>query len=102
LREGQVDYVDISDPGEADAFAAILLRSGLLKEISETFPSPRKKAAEVPVHVLLFGHILFRYHAERAYRNLPDVLRCGTVLNQFGLNTSPLPSLPLFFEKLSE
>ena len=86
LQDGQVDYVDISDPGEADAFAAMLLKSGLLEEISETFPSPRKKAAEVPVSVLVFGHILLRYHAERAYRNLPYVLRCGTVLNQFGLN----------------
>jgi len=86
LRAGQVDYVDISDPGEADAFAAMLLKSGLLAELSAAYPSPRKKGAEVPVSVLVFGHILLRYHAERAYRNLPYVLRCGTVLNQFGLN----------------
>ena len=29
-------------------------------------------------------------------------LRRGTVLNQFALNTSPLPSLFLFFQKLPE
>ena len=34
LREGQVHYVDLSDPGEAHAFAAMLLKSGLLAEIS--------------------------------------------------------------------
>lgn len=83
LREGEFDYVDAGDEVfEAEFFQYIGARK-YLKEMAQTYPSPRKKH-EVPVWFYLASNLSMRLHNEHSFLQYQYVVRCGGMLTGLG------------------
>jgi len=83
LREGEFDYVDAGDEVfEAEFFQFIQARK-YLKEMAETYPTPRKKE-EVPVWFYLASNLSLRLHNEHRFQQYKYVVRCGGMLAGLG------------------
>lgn len=83
LQEGEFDYIDGGDEVfEADFFRFIQAKK-YLDEISETYPSPRKKE-EVPLWFFNASNISMRLHGAFAFHRYPFIVRCGGMLTALG------------------
>lgn len=83
LENGDFDYMEAaSEIFEADFFRFIQARS-LLKELSQSYPSPRKKA-DVPFWFYVAGNLSMRLHGVHAFDAFPMVVRAGGMLQAFG------------------
>ena len=83
LENGDFDYVDAaSEVFETEFFNYINAKS-ILKNLAETYPSPRKKE-EVPLSIYLSSNLSLQLHGEHAFHAFPMVVRVGGMLNAFG------------------
>ena len=83
LENGNFDYVDAaSEVFETEFFNYINAKS-ILKNLAETYPSPRKKE-EVPLSIYLSSNLSLQLHGEHAFHAFPMVVRVGGMLNAFG------------------
>jgi hypothetical protein len=85
LREGRVDYLDLSSWPLQDRFFAFLITIGFFETCSGTYPSPRKKQ-ELPLWVLLACELLMKLHTTAAHSRLPGILKSGPILARVGYN----------------
>ena len=86
LKDGHIDYVDLTSWTFVDKFFALLLESGFFDQVSSTFPEPRKRI-NIPTSFMLASHILMRLKLEPAYHNYPYLIRSGTILGRLKFNT---------------
>lgn len=85
LKDGRVDYIDLTHWDFTDRFFAFLLAKRYFEWCAESYPTPRKKE-EVPVWFLLCCAIQMKLHTEVAYDNLPGILRSGAILSRVKFN----------------
>lgn len=83
LREGEFDYVDSGCAVFEEDFFRFIGAKKYLKGLSQSYPSPRKKA-DVPTWLYLAGNISMRLHGENAFHQFPHIISCGGMLNAFG------------------
>ena len=83
LEDGDFDYMDsASEVFETDFFRYINAKA-ILKELAETYPTPRKKE-DVPIWLFIASNLSMRLHGEQAFSAFPMVVRVGGMLNAFG------------------
>lgn len=85
LREGDVEYMDLSRWSYQDRFFAFLLGTRFFELCGASYPSPRKKE-EVPVWFLLCCGVQMRMHTTAAYDRLPGLLKSGPILSRVKFN----------------
>lgn len=85
LREGDVEYLDLSSWSYQDRFFAFLLAHRFFEICGASYPSPRKKE-EVPVWFLLCCAVLMRTHTTSAHSRLPGLLKNGPILSRVKFN----------------
>jgi len=85
LREGKVDYLDLSSWGFQDTFFAFLFGMKFFKICGSSYPSPRRKE-EVPLWFQLAGQIQLKLHQQAAYSKLPGLLKSGAILTKVKFN----------------
>jgi len=90
LKEGNIDQGAFSEIGFADEFFSYLLSSYFFPFCEKTYPTPRVKK-EVAPWFLLASVTGAKMHQEPSFRNIPYVLRNGSLLKLLGFNIGPLP-----------
>lgn len=85
LREGKVDYLDLSSWTFQDNFFGFLLSIRFFEICGSSYPSPRKKE-EVPVWFLLTCSVSMKIHTSSVYSRLPGLLRSGAILSRVKFN----------------
>jgi hypothetical protein len=85
LKQGRVNYIDLSSWTFADRFFAFLLSTDFFKQCVQHYPSPRKKE-EVPVWFLLTCALQMKLHTTSVYSQLPGILGSGAIMARVGFN----------------
>jgi hypothetical protein len=85
IRDGRMDYVDLSSWGFLDRFFAFLMAAKFFEFCASSYPSPRVKV-EIPPWFLLASAIQMKLHSENAYLKLKAILRSGSILGRLGFN----------------
>ena len=85
LKEGKVDYMDLSIWGFQDRFFAFLLGIDFFQICGSSYPSPRHKE-EVPVWFQLAGQTQLKLHQQASYNKLPGLLKNGAILTRIKFN----------------
>ena len=85
LKEGKLDYQDLSSWTFQDRFFAFLLAIRFFEICGASYPSPRKKE-EVPLWFLLACLVQMKLHTTSSFRRLPGILRSGAVLSRVKFN----------------
>jgi hypothetical protein len=85
LRNGEVEYADLSSWSYQDKFFAFLLGMRFFEQCAQSYPSPRKKE-EVPVWFLLCCEVQMRLHTTSAHSRLPGILKNGPILSRVKFN----------------
>ncbi len=85
LKDGRVDYIDLTHWDFMDKFFGFLVSTKFFEWCASTYPSPRKKE-EIPLWFLIGCGIQMKLHVEKAFDNLPGILRSGTILSKVRFN----------------
>jgi hypothetical protein len=85
IRDGRMDYVDLSSWGFLDRFFAFLIAARFFEFCASSYPSPRVKV-EIPPWFLLAAAIQMKLHTENAFYKLKAILRSGSILSRLGFN----------------
>lgn len=83
FRNGEFDYVDAASEVEECEFFRFIGAKKYLKQMAESYPSPRKKE-EVPTWFYIASNLSMRLHGVHSFNAYPYVIRCGGMLNAFG------------------
>lgn len=86
LKDGHIDYADLTSWSFIDKFFAFLLETKFLDQVSESFPESRKRK-NIPTSFMLASHLLMRLKLEPAYHKYPYLIRSGTILGRLTFNT---------------
>jgi hypothetical protein len=84
LREGRLEYADLTAWSFMDKFLALWIDRGFFNWAGQTFPSPRQRH-HVPVWFLLAAYTQLKLHTEGAFHRLPYVLQSASVLRTLGV-----------------
>ena len=85
LKDGRIDYLDLSEWSFIDKFFAFLLSVNFLEQCGSSYPTPRKKE-EIPVWFLMASAIQMKLHTTAAFNALPGILRSGSILTRVKFN----------------
>jgi len=85
LRDGRLDYLDLTDWTFQDRFFAFLLGIRFFEICGASYPTPRKKE-EVALWFLLACKVQMKLHTTAAFDQLPAILRSGAVLSRVKFN----------------
>ena len=85
LKDGQIDYLDLTEWTFQDKFFAFLLGIRFFEICGAGYPTPRKKE-EVALWFLLACKIQMKLHTTSAYDQLPGILRSGAILSRVKFN----------------
>ncbi len=85
LRDGRLDYLDLTDWTFQDRFFAFLLGIRFFEICGASYPTPRKKE-EVALWFLLACKVQMKLHTTAAFDQLPAILRSGAVLARVKFN----------------
>lgn len=85
LKDGRLDYLDLSDWTFQDKFFAFLLGIRFFEICGASYPTPRKKE-DVPLWFLLACKVQMKLHTTSAFDQLPGMLRSGAVLSRVKFN----------------
>jgi hypothetical protein len=85
LRDGRIDYLDLTDWTFQDRFFAYLLGIRFFEICGASYPTPRKKE-EVALWFLLACKVQMKLHTTAAFDQLPGILRSGAVLSRVKFN----------------
>ncbi|MCD6578022.1 transposase [bacterium] len=85
LKDGRIDYLDLTEWTFTDKFFAFLLSIKFFEWNKSSFPTPREREC-TPLWVLLSCIIQMKLHRTSAFLNLPGILRSGSILTRVGLN----------------
>jgi len=89
LNTGDVDAIELSVEQITDEFMIYGLRSGLIDELSKTFPDPRKEE-EISTKLILSASIAGHFQDMYALSQSPYALHSPTLLAELGLNVKVL------------
>jgi len=73
LQEGFIDHVEVISRVTETKFFQMFLGEGALKQLADTYPTPRLKE-EVPLWLYISTQIALRLHGATGYASLPYVL----------------------------
>lgn len=85
LKDGRIDYVDLTHWDFMDRFFAFLLGKDFFRWSQDTYPNPRKKN-DIPIWFLLACAVQMKLHTETAFDNLPGILQSGSILTRVKFN----------------
>jgi len=85
LKQGEVEYMDLSNWSYQDRFFAFLLGIRFFELCAASYPSPRKKE-EVPLWFLLCCAVQMRIQTTSVYSKLPGLLKNGPILSRVQFN----------------
>lgn len=85
LKNGRIDYVDLTEWTFADNFLGFLIGVKFFEWCASTYPTPRTKE-EIPVWFLLSCAIQMKLHTTASFHALPGILRSGSVLTRMKFN----------------
>ena len=85
FKTGNFEYIDAANELIETDFFRFIEAKGYLRDLAETYPSPRKKQ-EVPTWFYLSSNLSMRLHGVHSFHAYPYVVRCGGMLNAFGPN----------------
>lgn len=85
LKNGEVEYMDLSEWSYQDRFFAFLLGTRFFEVCGASYPTPRVKE-EIPVWFLLCCAVQMRMHTNGAYHRLPGILKNGPILSRVKFN----------------
>ena len=85
LKDGRIDYLDLTDWTFQDRFFTFLLGIRFFEICGASYPSPRKKE-EVALWFLLACKVQMKLHTTAAFDQLPGILRSGAVLSRVKFN----------------
>lgn len=85
LKDGRIDYLDLTDWTFQDRFFAFLLGIRFFEICGASYPTPRKKE-EVALWFLLACKVQMKLHTTAAFDLLPGILRSGAVLSRVKFN----------------
>lgn len=85
LKEGRVDYMDLSSWSFQDRFFAFLLGIRAFEILESSYPTPRSKE-EIPVWFLIACQMQLKLHQEKSYSKLPGLLKNGPILMRVKFN----------------
>lgn len=85
LRDGRIDYLDLTGWTFQDRFFAFLLGIRFFEICGASYPTPRKKE-EVALWFLLACKVQMKLHTTSAFEQLPMILRSGAVLSRVKFN----------------
>jgi Transposase DDE domain len=85
LKQGEIDYADLTSWTFPDEFLCFVLKCNLLKFIDSTYPNPRLKN-EVPVWFLICCQFVMHLYQTGKYNHLQFLLNSGSLLTRFGFN----------------
>lgn len=85
LKEGHVDYLELSHWTFQDKFFAFLLGLRFFEICGASYPSPRKKE-EVAIWFLLASKVQMKLSTTSSFNRLPGILRSGAVLSRVKFN----------------
>ena len=85
IRDGRMDYVDLSSWGFTDRFFAFLIATDFFEFCASSYPSPRVKV-EIPPWFLLATAIQMKLFGENAYLKLKAILSSGSILGRLKFN----------------
>jgi len=89
LNAGDVDAIELAVEQITDEFMIYGLRSGLIDELSKTFPDPRKEE-EISTKLILSASIAGHFQDMYALSQSPYALHSPTLLAELGLNVKVL------------
>jgi hypothetical protein len=89
LNTGDVDAIELSVEQITDEFMIYGLRSGLIDELSKTFPDPRKEE-EISTKLILSASIAGHFQDMYSLSQSPYALHSPTLLAELGLNVKVL------------
>jgi len=89
LNTGDVDAIELAVEQTTDEFMIYGLRSGLIDELSETFPDPRKEE-EISIKLILSASIAGHFQDMYALSQSPYALHSPILLAELGLNVKVL------------
>jgi hypothetical protein len=89
LNTGDVDAIELAVEQITDEFMIYGLRSGLIDELSKTFPDPRKEE-EISTKLILSASMAGHFQDMYALSQSPYALHSPTLLAELGLNVKVL------------
>jgi hypothetical protein len=87
LKDGEVDYLDLTKWSFADEFLCFILQLKFFDFADKSYPNPRK-VNFVPVWFLIAAQFVLRLHNRRCYDDLRYFLNAGSILTKIGFNAS--------------
>jgi hypothetical protein len=85
LKNGEVDYIGLSEWSFADNFFGFLIEQNILSWIEESYPTPREKK-EVPIYAMSAAMFQMKLNTTAAFNSLPGILKSGSILTKVGFN----------------
>jgi len=83
LEQGDFEYIEAANEVFEKDFFQHISAKNILKGLSETYPTPRKKH-DVPLWLYIASNLSMRLHGEHAFHAYPTIVKIGGMLNAFG------------------
>ncbi len=85
LKDGRIDYLDLTSWSFQDRFFGFLIGEGFFEWCGASYPTPRERE-NIPVWFLLACVIQMKLSRSAAFRRLDYILRSGSILTRVGFN----------------
>jgi len=85
LKDGRVDYVDLTSWSFQDRLFGFLLEEKFFAWCASSYPTPRERE-NIPVWFLLACAIQMKLHRSAAFKKLEYILRSGSILTRVNFN----------------
>ena len=85
LRDGRIDYLDLTSWSFQDRLFGFLIEERFLQWCGASFPTPRQRE-NIPVWFLLGCAIQMKLHRTAAFQRLDYILRSGSILTRVKFN----------------
>jgi hypothetical protein len=85
LKDGRIDYLDLSSWSFQDRFFAFLIEQRFFQWCASSYPTPRERE-NIPVWFLLACALQMKLHRTGAFQRLERILRSGSILTRARFN----------------
>jgi hypothetical protein len=85
LKDGRIDYLDLSSWSFQDRFFAFLIEQRFFQWCASSYPTPRERE-NIPVWFLLACALQMKLHGTGAFQRLERILRSGSILTRARFN----------------
>ena len=91
LRRGEIVALETATEELTDFFVLYALESGLLDQLADTFPDPRRQQPEIPMRLLLAAGLAGHFSGLYALSQSPYALHSPRLLAELGVQVQVLP-----------